>query len=91
MQTLKEYKCENVFRQKTDCMKHRKQDHTQFVPECRDTVNGACRYEKNGCLYIHEDTKDSPHEESSSMMNRLFERMEKLTERMLLIDNQLYN
>ena len=93
-QTLKEYKCgicENVFLHKTDFMKHRKKVHTQFVPECRDNVNGACRYEKIGCWYMHEDTEDSPHQESSNMMTRLFEMMEKFTERMELMENQLYN
>ena len=74
-QTLKEYKCgicKNVFLHKNDFMKHRKIDHTQFVPNCRDNENEACRSEKNCCWYIHEDEKEIPHQESSGMMARLF-------------------
>ena len=38
-------------------MNHRKKEHAQFVPECREYMNGACRYEKNGCWFRHCDVE----------------------------------
>ena len=54
-------------------------------------MNGSCRRESNVCWYIHEDSNVSPDHESSDMMTRLFEMMEKFTERMEQIETQLYN
>ena len=93
-QTFQEYKyglCEKVFQQKNDFMHHRKQNHKQFVPKCGDYINGSCRLENNVCWFIHQVTNESPEHESSDMMTRLFKMMEKFTERMEQIENQLYN
>ena len=56
---FKEYKfgiCENVFLHKTDFMKLRKQDHTQFVPECRDNVNGDMKRMVAGTFMKTQET-----------------------------------
>ena len=93
-QTLKEYKCGlcgKIFQNKNDFMHHRKQDHRQFISKCRDHVNGSCRRESSVCWYIHEDSNVSPDNEPSDMMTRLFEMMEKFTERMEQIETQLFN
>jgi DNA-directed RNA polymerase subunit RPC12/RpoP len=94
-QTLTEYKCgicEKTFHQKTDFMNHRKQEHVQFVPECKEYVNGACRFEKNGCWFRHcevESAQAKMKEDEPSMMDRLFKMMEQFTERINNIENQL--
>ena len=92
-QTLKEYKCgicEKVFHHKTDFMNHRKKEHAQFVPECREYMNGACRYEKNGCWFRHCDVEPAEMQAPEpAMMDRLFKMMEHFTERINNIENQL--
>ena len=92
-QTLKDYKCgvcEKTFHHKTDFMNHRKQEHAQFVPECKDYRNGVCRYEQNGCWFRHcEVDHNEMQVVEKSMMERLFEMMENFTERITNIENQL--
>ena len=92
-QTLKEYKCgicEKVLHHKTDFMNHRKKEHAQFVPECREYMNGACRYEKNGWWFRHCDVEPAEMQAAEpAMMDRLFKMMEHFTERINNIENQL--
>ena len=87
-QTLKEYKCgicEKVFHHN-----HRKNEHSQFVPKCREYINGACRYEQNGCWFRHCDLEPSKMQAAeAAMMDRLFKMMEHFTERINNIENQL--
>jgi hypothetical protein len=92
---LKQFKCgfcENVFEHKSDFMNHRKKQHTQSVPACRDNINGTCRRDTSTCWFKHEDSNhENTEHESSDMMKRLFEMMENFTERMNQMETQLYN
>ena len=64
----------------------------QLVPECREYVNGACRFEKNGCWFGHCEVEPAQAEmqaDEPALMDRLFKMMEHFTERINNIENQL--
>ena len=55
-QTLKELKCslcEIIFKNKSDFMTHRKDNHPQNISTCRDDKNGVCRFRAEECWYKH--------------------------------------
>ena len=58
-------------------MKHRIKDHKHYVPVGKNNLNE------------YEDTIEN--EESSEVIESLFGMMERLTERMELLESQLYN
>ena len=62
-------------------MKHRLKDHKQYVPVCKNNLDGCCIYGANKCWFKHEDTIEN--EESPEM--------EKFTEKMELLESQFYN
>ena len=56
-------------------MNQRKQEHVQFVPECREYVNGAFRFNRNGCWFRHCEVEPAQAEmqaDEPSMMDTLF-------------------
>ena len=58
MQQIPEFKCrfcENIFKGKSDFMVHRKMNHTQSVPKCRDFQQGNCHLSHEECWYKHDD------------------------------------
>jgi hypothetical protein len=94
-QTLKSYKCgicDKDFPCKSNFMKHRKREHEEFVPLCRDNTNGSCAHDSDSCWFKHNAySNESINMESSDMIKRLFEMMENFTERISEMEKQLYN
>ena len=45
--------CDKMFGLRSDLMKHKKTDHLDTVPRCRDFLQGNCNSPANSCWYIH--------------------------------------
>ena len=55
---LPEYKCkafEEDFKVKSEFMKHRRHEHVESVPLCRDASNGSCQFGKVKCWFNHQE------------------------------------
>ena len=57
--------CEKEFRSLPDCLRHRKQDHNQLVPPCRNETNGSCKFGDKRCWFKHNKTEKSSEIENS--------------------------
>ena len=61
-QSLLEFRCgfcDKVYRNKSQFMKHRKSDHEDSVPDCRDFKNECCNFSANECWFKHGNSQ--PH------------------------------
>ena len=74
-------------------MVHRKLEHPQKISACKKEMDGSCRFGDDKCWYAH---KSSPHikqtenlNQDPELINRLVTMMEKFTERIEFIENQL--
>ena len=91
--TLKPIKCrfcDKTFETKTKFMEHRKLEHPEKISACKKEIDGSCRFGVDKCWYAHK----YPHQNGNltqdpELLNRLFTMMEKFTERMNNIENQL--
>ena len=65
------YVCNHVFGNRTDMMKHRKQEHPEMVMPCRKFQNNSCYFQDAACWYIHEKKKEDnfhyAHSEEEAM------------------------
>ena len=74
-------------------MQHRKNEHTEFVSECKENENGWCRFSGQDCWFKHKKETIEYHSENSDhknseMMRRLFDLMEKFADRIALVENK---
>ena len=72
-------------------MKHRKIEHSEYVPSCLKDKSDACHFGKEKCWYKHDLKKHDNEEidnENSEIMTRMFDMMEKMTERFEVIEDQ---
>ena len=93
-QTLMQFHCgfcKKIFTNKSDFMKHRVREHEEYVPECRNNLNGCCTFSAKECWFKHESSTENQELESPEIVKRLFEMMEKFTERIEQLERQLYN
>ena len=75
-------------------MEHRKHEHENITPKCKNTQNGPCFYGVN-CWFRHtEKIYDEENEKNKNgingldnVMQRMFRLMEEMTERMSKIEN----
>ena len=69
-------------------MKHRKNEHTNFVAKCNKNENDLCRFGEKECWFIHSSpiVKDI---ENSEMLRRLFDMMEAFALRITHMKNQM--
>ena len=94
-QTITEFKCSlcgKIANSKPDLMKHRKIEHSEYVPSCLKDKSDTCHFGKEKCWYKHDHKKDDSEEiynENSEIITRMFDMMEKITERFEFIENQL--
>ena len=91
-QILKEFKCsfcEQIFKNKSDFMQHRKHEHPKYVSECRENQNGSCKFDET-CWYQHKDrfSYENESHQSPEKFERLFDMMEKYAERLEILDIQ---
>ena len=76
---------------KSDFMRHRGKDHEEYLPKCRNNLNGCCTFSAKECWFKHERSTENQELESPEIVKRLFGMMEKFTERIELLERQLYN
>merc|ERR1711947_3586 len=50
--------CEEVFKEKTSLMQHRKTEHKSSVAPCRKFSVGECPYNENKCWWNHTDKEN---------------------------------
>ena len=94
--------CGQIFQGKSSFMKHRKKYHIKNVPKCRSLQNGTCQYGSENCWFkhndllindeineVHEQMDIVENDEKSEMMQKLFEMVEKYTERIILLENEI--
>ena len=83
--------CDEVFKTQSDFLKHKKRNHKQFVPKCRNSYNGKCRYGDELCWFEHESS-EGEKEKTNVYMQEVFEKIfgmiEKITERVVLVENE---
>ena len=73
-------------------LRHKKQEHGHLVEMCRNWENGKCVYESRNCLFRHEIGEktiesDKSTNEQNEVIEKLFRMLEKMTERILQIEN----
>ena len=54
--------CENMFENKRDLMKHKKEEHTEKVDICWQYLGGKCEFEEEKCWFLHKDKNISEFE-----------------------------
>ena len=93
--------CDKRFTNKNDFMQHRKKEHVQNVFFCKNALKGTCRFGAKKCWFNHSDneityTSGNENENGENlqnmnqeMMEKLFEMMEKFTQRIIQIENNI--
>ena len=82
--------CNESFRTKHEYKKHQKQKHATEVPICKDFASRNCKRGDKFCWFKHEKTEEFEQEhnnyveqiEKDKVMERLFDLIEKVTDRM---------
>ena len=96
-QTLTEFKCSfcgEVFKKKSDFMKHRKVNHSDTISECINDKNGYSRFYNEECWFRHggfilNNPKESISKQTPEILEQILSMMEKFKERFEFIENQL--
>ena len=93
--------CDKRFTNKNDFMQHRTKEHVQNVFFCKNALKGTCRFGAKKCWFNHSDneityTSGNENENGENlqnmnqeMMEKLFEMMEKFTQRIIQIENNI--
>ena len=82
--------CDKVFRSQGDLLHHRKRKHGSHVPSCEKFKDGLCIYGPENCWFVHNGQQTNI-EENKTVVQRIFTMMEKMTERILLIETNKEN
>ena len=87
--------CDKEFQCQTEVLKHRKNQHSFEVMKCRNQKDGKCTFGSKYCWFIHDNHKDlleNDHskEEQSTVIQKVFGRLEKLTKRIMEMEQTLY-
>ena len=73
-------------------LRHRKSNHEQILPTCRNFVDGSCIYGSEKCWFKHGETKDEKESnekkqnENNDMIQGILKIMEKITEQIFQIE-----
>ena len=86
--------CKKTFKIRSDLMQHRKHEHMETVSKCKN--EGTCKFGNTKCWYIHSEQIEIEYEKErenktikkEEMMEKLFTMVEKVTERMFLLEKQ---
>ena len=95
--------CKNIFGSKEEFMRHRKEKHPQVVKNCREALEGSCRFSNEECWYHHDLNTNSNQEKDHNLgfyknqnmhppdqddiMQRIMTLMEQLTARVYKLEN----
>ena len=88
--------CDDRFMTMPEFHKHRKQKHKRAVPQCKYEVNGTCKFGENLCWFKHSENKETKGDdiiehknmEKKEVIERLFNIVENITDRMSLLENK---
>ena len=74
-------------------MEHRKSNHANLVPFCRNETNENCTFGVKKCWFRHKnkDNNGENHEKmtgDNNIMQNMFKMMENMTERILKIEGK---
>ena len=86
--------CDIAFKTRPEHLKHRKLIHLDLVPVCKNIKEGTCHYGETKCWFKHNieeyHTKDEKEDESleyNEVVKKLFNIVEKVTERLAKLEN----
>ena len=84
--------CDNEFRCQSELLRHKKKEHGHLVKMCRNGENGKCVYESQDCWFRHSISErafeiDKATNEQNEVIEKVFGMLEKMTERILQIEN----
>ena len=85
--------CDEELICQSDFLKHRKLQHRNSVPLCKNQGNGKCSFGKNNCWFVHKNLEseteksDEIIKEPDEVTEKLFKKLEKMTERIMKIEN----
>ena len=90
--------CEEVFKVKSEFMKHRRHEHVESVPLCRDASNGSCQFGKVKCWFNHQEEEipngnrnmENGMNVNQEVIDKIFDMMENFTRRIMEIENNLW-
>ena len=86
-----EFKC-NVCKQLFDnhniLMLHKKSEHTTTVKKC---TNMSCWYGDMKCWFLHDLKTDDEEKKDQQITEKMFNMMEKFTERLIALENNLHD
>ena len=54
---------------KAKLLKHKKRNHIDSVPSCKNMINGTCNYGSENCWFNHSNFKNSNETESNENVN----------------------
>ena len=63
-------------------MKHRKSEHSESVPACKNVLNGACGYGQSKCWFTHNDSEienQNLNVKDQEITEKMLDMMEKIT------------
>ena len=84
--------CDNKFRCQSELLRHNKQEHEHLVQMCWNKENGKCIFGSQDCWFKHEKNErafenDNSTKEQKEVIEKVFGMLEKMTERILQIEN----
>jgi hypothetical protein len=83
--------CNEVFQGKSQFMKHRKSKHNSDIEKCSYASGGVCKFGADKCWYSHNNNENYAYQDKSNnqeIFDKLFQMMEKMTDRILYIENK---
>ena len=91
MKEMKEIECAlcgKVFRTQSDFYSHRKKQHKETIPSCKNYKTGACIYGKDMCWFLHEnvETGEDTEIKDGNIIQKMMQMMERMTERMINLE-----
>ena len=83
--------CDKIFMTQPEFLNHRKREHMQYVPKCRNAEIGACTYNEF-CWFIHDQHEHDKkikikNNEVFDKIGMMEKKMEKMTEKLTQIEN----
>ena len=88
--------CDKIFPNKAEYHIHRKQNHKALVTPCFKAQNDNCTYGDELCWFTHDERNQLDNDETTGkakkeVLQRIFEVMEKMTERIAELEKQTQN
>ena len=85
--------CKKTFKLRSDSMYHRKQEHKEIVPQCKNKE--SCKFDNAKCWYLHneqneknvENHVEQEYDNNQLLLEKIFDMVEKMTERILKLEN----